>query len=145
MLQPLIELALGHVRDVTEDDLMSTLQHVVSHHRSRASDGDAMQVDEVGTGTGSMDTGVPTIPTFLSWCVTYKTSPSTLRMAIRKHLQDADDLVCLLEVIEGWISTWGARDVEMLPSSPPKKKQDKVTLTGELPPLIKVNVAAQSS
>jgi hypothetical protein len=65
-----------------------------------------------------------------------------MRIAIRQHLKDPEDLVCLLTVIEEWISTWGEREVEMLP--PPqlpqqqKKKQDK--MTGELPTLIQVTL-----
>jgi hypothetical protein len=73
--------------------------------------------------------------------MTYKTSPSTMRIAIRQHLKDPDDLVCLLTVIEEWISSWGEREVEMLPAPPPpqqKKKQDK--MTGELPPPIQVTL-----
>jgi hypothetical protein len=128
--QKSINIALRRVPDITESDLVSTLQFVVSHQQDRmiaSPSADAMQIDSAAAG-------IPSLQTFLSSCITYKTSPAPLRLAIHDHLREPNHLVRVLEVIENWISLWVAKDSA---SSPAKgAKHDK----GDLPPFAKVSV-----
>ena len=52
---------------------------------------------------------------FLASVVTYKTSPTTLRSALRQHLPDADDVICILEVLDGWLVEWSGIELKLLP------------------------------
>jgi len=138
-----MEVVLANVLDIPEADIMAILQCVIARHRQSlaaiSGETGAMQIDT--------PTDMPSLPAFLSCCVCYPTSPAALRLAIRKHLQDADDVICILDVLESWIATWGTKEVRLLPPkksisknehgvlvSKPSEKGDK----GGLPPLIKV-------
>lgn len=41
---------------------------------------------------------------YLSLCTSYNYSTPALRVALRKHLPRAEDVVCILEVLESWIT-----------------------------------------
>lgn len=106
VLQDAVVLAIKTVRDIPEADLMSVLNASVVQHR-RAQPGDeAMQVDS----------GVPLPSAVLSLCVSYAVSLPALRLALRQHLRDADELTYLLQILAGWLATWTAADVSLLPS-----------------------------
>jgi hypothetical protein len=129
--QESIQLALEHVLDIPESDVISTLKSVISHHRDGrtvSSSGDSMRVD-----SGCVD--IPALPTFLSSCVGYTTSPAALRLAIHEHLRDGDDLICVLEVMEGWTSAWVSKDVPWFSTEEATSSDDK-----NLPPLTKVRL-----
>jgi hypothetical protein len=102
-----MELAFEHVLDIQEGDMISVLKPVILHHRNSAtttlSETDAMQVD-------SENVDIPPLPRFLSMCVTYTTTPADLRLAIHEHLREGEDVVCILEIMHEWISTWVSRD-----------------------------------
>lgn len=85
---------------------MSLLAQVVAQHR-RHSASDAMQVDA--------PSAVPTLPAFLLLCVNYAASPGPLRVALKKHLSDAEDVVYVLEILDGWLEKWGAEELQLLP------------------------------
>ena len=91
---------MEHVLDIPENDVIMALKVVVSQHRNN-NDG-SMQVD------ADTDTGPPTLPHFLSACVKYAMSPAALRLALHDHLREGEDIVCVLEVIESWISEHAA-------------------------------------
>jgi hypothetical protein len=122
---------------------MKCLKHVIAAHRSRpAVNPDAMQIDPPSASTPSgIDPSrprriIPELRWFLADIVQYKLSPPALRVAIRKHIPDAGDVLCVLEVVEGWISAWFERDSDLgfnLGRGPPS-----VDL-GELPPLATVS------
>ena len=84
---------------------MSLLAQVVAQHR-RQSAADAMQVDAVSA--------LPALPSFLALCVNYAASPGPLRVALRKHLPDAEDVVCVLEILDDWLERWGAEEVQLV-------------------------------
>jgi hypothetical protein len=110
-----MELALKNVQDVSEADVMQVLKAVVTHHRDSEADANAMQID-------SVPTDIPPLPNFLLLCVSYKMSPRAMQLAMRQHLRDAADIVCVLEVLENWLSVWGTKDVPLLPDENNVKK-----------------------
>ncbi|KAG6861980.1 hypothetical protein C0995_009164 [Termitomyces sp. Mi166 len=105
-----IDLALGHVIDLSEAEIMESLQYVVARHRSNVvpQDDNAMEVDSV--------TDVPSLPSFLSLCVSYTTTPPALRSAIRRSLKDVEDIYVILRVLENWTKQWSNRDSKLMPS-----------------------------
>lgn len=107
--------------DIAEDEIVSTLTYVVAQHRKGGShtsrDDTAMQVDSEASSN------IPSLPTFLSSCVLYNTSPAALRVAIRKHLSDVDDIICLLEVLDDWIAGWNTITLKLLPAGVVKNQK----------------------
>ncbi|KAJ6606417.1 hypothetical protein DFH09DRAFT_8080 [Mycena vulgaris] len=103
-----IELCTPNVIDLAESDLMSILQFIAEHSRYTSSD--AMEVDPPALGA------VPKLSTFLNACVRYQTSPATLRAAMYQHLTQPEDVVAVLEVLDGWMVSWKGAEVIALPS-----------------------------
>jgi hypothetical protein len=117
------------VLDIPESDIMLALKFVVTHHRNiGSSNEDTMQFDS--------DRVIPALPSFLSSCVTYATSPAALRLAIHEHLPEGEGIVCVLEVIEDWISRLVSSGDALLPT---KKASMHTDGSKALPPLTKVN------
>lgn len=145
-IQSSIEQAFSTVLDLPESEILETLAYVVANHRkSRSLSGDAMQVDP----PNSTIAGMPSLPQFLSLCVRYSTSAPALRIALRRYLSDADDLQCILEVLDNWILVWKSKEVKLLPSKKALGKNEFGVLTvlnrqeGEsdfLPPLNNVGI-----
>ncbi|KIJ69813.1 hypothetical protein HYDPIDRAFT_178256 [Hydnomerulius pinastri MD-312] len=89
-------LALHCVDDISEDEMISSAKFLIDRQRKRENNPDAMEVDAtVGY--------VPPLGTYLSACVSYSSTPAAMRLAIRKYLSDAQDLVVILETLESWI------------------------------------------
>ncbi|KAI0355300.1 hypothetical protein OH77DRAFT_316034 [Trametes cingulata] len=121
-----IFLAMRTVSDLPEADIIALLSKVVAAHKrtSSASEGDAMQVDSSSTSS------TPTLEKFLAQCVVYPFTPALERVAIRKSLPDATDLVPVLEVLDSWIVRHTEEDALLDESSS--------ATSAELPPLDKV-------
>ncbi|RDB20161.1 hypothetical protein Hypma_012958 [Hypsizygus marmoreus] len=115
-----IELALSNVLDLSEAEILDCLYSVVVKHRQNdiasLNDADAMQVDTVSD--------LPSLPAFLSLCVTYSTSPPALRLAIRNSLKEAEDILAVLNVLADWITKWSKREVKLLPSKKDMSKNE---------------------
>lgn len=109
-------MAFNTVLDISEEEIVSVLQSVISHHKKNVSQDDAMQVD-------STLSNIPSLPTFLSLCISYTTSPATLRLAIRKYLPDAEDIFCVLEILDGWIEKWSSVTLKLLPTDVSKNSR----------------------
>ncbi|KAJ7118777.1 hypothetical protein C8R44DRAFT_853923 [Mycena epipterygia] len=134
-----IQLCPTNVRDLVESDFMFILQFVAEHSRNTE---DAMEVDSSALGA------IPTLPTFLSACVQYPTSSATLRAAMHQYLKQPEDVVAVLEVLEGWVGRWKTAEVIALPSKKSVGKDEHgVTVLKDgwqkedgavYPPLIKV-------
>ncbi|EPS98734.1 hypothetical protein FOMPIDRAFT_1164819 [Fomitopsis schrenkii] len=128
-------LALSTVSDLPESAVISLLAQVVAQHR-RQSASDAMQVDA--------PSALPTLPAFLTLCVNYAASPGPLRVALKKHLPHAEDVVCVLEILDGWLERWGAEKLQLVPEGVKKDESGAyvAVLTEqkvlEIPPLDKV-------
>jgi len=102
------------VRDLTETDLISVLHRVtiahIKHARSApSSDADAMQVDPSPVQT--RDT--PSLEEYLGRCVSYDTSASGLRLALRRNLGEVEETVAVLQVLESWMRGWGEAEDEL--------------------------------
>ena len=106
-------LAMETVRDLTETDIISVL-HKVTTARLRYTEGsppdaDAMQVDSVPVQIQD----APSLEEYLSKCVSYDASASGLRLALRKHLCDVEEIVLVLQVLELWMRKWGEAEDEL--------------------------------
>lgn len=112
--QPSILLAFDTVLDISENDIVSLLHSViVPHRRTRVAD-DAMEVDS--PPSQSQSDLIPSLPVFLSSCVSYATSPAPLRLALHQHLSDVEDIIPVLEVLNGWVTEWNAFSLKLVPT-----------------------------
>lgn len=121
-----IRLALKKVPDLLEVEIVDSLRYIITRHRQEKSD-DAMQVDSVTP----LNSDIPSLSQFLSLCVQYSCSPAALRLAIRRCLPEAEDLVCLLDVLEGWLAQWAGRDLRLMPSKKKVEKNEKGVLVAD--------------
>jgi hypothetical protein len=94
---------------------MFILQFVAEHAR-KVEGVDAMEVDPPPLGA------IPKLSTFLNACVRYQTSPATLRAAMHQYLKQPEDVVAVLEVLDGWLGRSKGAEVIALP---PKKSVHK--------------------
>ncbi|KAI0776156.1 hypothetical protein BD413DRAFT_261764 [Trametes elegans] len=121
-----IALALRTVTDLPEADIIAALSRLVAAHRrnASASDENAMQVDAAPASS------TPTLAAFLAQCVVYPFTPALERVAFRKQLPDAADVIALLEVLDAWIVRH-AEDGSLL-------SETAAQTAAELPPLDKI-------
>lgn len=96
--------ALTTVADVSEDELMASTKFLIDRQRKSET---AMDID-VSEGY------VPPLWSYLFACVSYPFSAAPMRLAIRKYLPDAQDLVMVLEILENWIQGGTEHEVEVL-------------------------------
>ncbi|KAG2157287.1 hypothetical protein DEU56DRAFT_12959 [Suillus clintonianus] len=90
-----IMLAFNSVVDISEDEMISLAKALIDKEQEPQTDPEAMDVDSNKAWT-------PTLSAYMLACVSYPTSPAALRLAIRKHLPDAQDLILILELLDGW-------------------------------------------
>ncbi|KAE9407182.1 hypothetical protein BT96DRAFT_874785 [Gymnopus androsaceus JB14] len=140
-----ITLALTHVTDLQEVDIVECLCFILARHR-RTTSSNAMQVDS----SPSMDEP-PTLRAFLNLFLRYNFSAIPLRAAFRRYFSDVDDVVCLLEVLDNWIGQWAGRDLRLLPSSKMMKKNEYGILvlkpdstSSEVPSMLQITTFLQS-
>ncbi|KAI0375953.1 hypothetical protein BV20DRAFT_985175 [Pilatotrama ljubarskyi] len=119
-----ISLAMRAVSDLPEADIISLLSKVVAAHQRTSSENaeNAMQVDS--------SPSTPPLAAFLSQCVVYPFTPALQRVAIRKNLPDATDLVPILEVLDAWVVRHTEEDALLA--------EDPTPASAELPPLEKI-------
>lgn len=120
-------MALKKVPDLLEVDIVDSLRYIIARHREEKSD-DAMEVD----GVTPLNADIPSLPQFLSSCVQYSCSPAALRLAVRRCLPEAEDLVYLLDVLEGWLAQWAGRDFRLMPSKKVVEKNEKGVLVADI-------------
>lgn len=68
-----------------------------------------MQVDHASVRTQD----ILSLEEFLGRCVSYDTSASALRLALRKNLSDAEEIVAVLQVLGSWMKKWGEAEDEV--------------------------------
>lgn len=116
------------VSDLPETDVILLLSKVAAAHRRNApADDSAMQVDATSSPT-------PALAAFLAQCVVYPFTPALQRVAVRKNIPDAADLLPVLQVLDGWI-VQHTDDGALLAAAVP---------ASELPPLDKVSLRTLS-
>ncbi|KAI0082514.1 hypothetical protein K474DRAFT_527095 [Panus rudis PR-1116 ss-1] len=134
-------LALKTVVDLPETDLVSFLHDVISSKRQHPSSDDAMQVD------APSGTAIPSLSTVLPLIVMYPTSAPALRLALRQQLRDADELVCIFEMLVAWLERLTKEDEEttLLPSTVEKDERGVIVpifsekrVSDDIPPLPKI-------
>lgn len=126
------------VSDLTETDMISVLHRVTIAHLKRAKstmppDADVMQVDPAPVQTQD----IPSLEEYLGKCVSYDTSASALRLALRKNLGDVEEVSVVLQVLESWMRKWGETEDEfgIFPAS---SSGSEDVPTRQLPELSKV-------
>ena len=99
------------VCDLTETDIISVLHKVAIAHLRRAEsmDADTMQVDSSPAQT--LDT--PPLEEYLARCVSYDTTASGLRLALRKNLSEVEETAAVLQVLESWMKEWSEVEDEL--------------------------------
>ena len=128
------------VCDLTETDIISVLHKVTVAHlkctkSTPSSDTDAMQVDPSPAQT--QDT--PSLEEYLGRCVSYDTSASGLRLALRRNLGEVEETVAVLQVLESWMEKWGKAEDEIGVFAASSTSKDGPTQ--QLPELSKVTAS----
>lgn len=140
-IQGSIIAAFPSVVDIPESDIVSFLHDVIQTQKQRqsASDEDAMDVD------AGAESELPSLPKVLALAVTYPVTAPTMRLAIKQHLQDPDELDVLLTVIVRWVEEWCSEELVLLPEQAKKDERGVMVPVftskdkADLPPLEKVN------
>jgi hypothetical protein len=104
------------VIDIPESDLVALLHVAVTAHYERSPD--AMQVDAAPAGT-------PALPAVLADVVRAATSPAALRLAFAQHLRAAEDVVCVLGVLDGWLVHWDDAPPPLAPAPSELRANEK--------------------
>ncbi|KIY50665.1 hypothetical protein FISHEDRAFT_71704 [Fistulina hepatica ATCC 64428] len=116
-----------NVIDVPETELIDALCQVVVYNRPTS----GAQVDGAPY--------VSPLPLFLTLCVSYPTTPAQLRLALRRRLTSAEDVVVILSVLESWIAQYGGtRGAGLVPSKRHRKKKHEHKKKHEQPDLLSI-------
>lgn len=127
-----IMLALRSIVGISEDEMMSLVKCIIDTQRKRETNSEAMQVD-------SSELWIPPLETCLSACISYTFAPVAMRLAIRKHLSDARDLVIILGTLEGWLYGGTEDQIEIaLKSTATNAKLTEGSHSSHSPPYPKV-------
>ncbi|KAH7344102.1 hypothetical protein B0J17DRAFT_714240 [Rhizoctonia solani] len=87
---PIMLSALQHVPDIPEDEIVATIRDLL------------VPLHPEGTSVPPLS-NAPPLQNALAHVLAYPTSPTPLRLALRTHLRDAEDLVHVLKVLDGWL------------------------------------------
>ncbi|KIM35166.1 hypothetical protein M413DRAFT_20795 [Hebeloma cylindrosporum] len=119
-----IELAFSTVLDISESELMETLQTVVSRHRETPATAarDAMDVDSPPSSSGD---AVPSLPIFLQHVASYPTSRGPLVLAFRTYMKEPEDLMAVLQVLNTWLVRRSKMDERLLPTKKDLRKTEQ--------------------
>ena len=129
------------VRDLTEIDIISVLHKVTIAHlkHAKSTEPDAMLVDPSPAQT--QDT--PSLGEYLGRCVSYDTTASGLRVALRRNLSEVEETVAILQVLESWMKKWGETE-DTLGVFPASTDASKDGPTQQLPELSKVRASIRN-
>lgn len=137
-------LALRYVSDIPESDLISFLHDILSLNASETSPDDAMNVDSAPSTVPSP----PTVSIVLSRCVAYTTSPPSLRLSLREHIKEPEQIDRVLRILLDWLDAWCEKDERFFPEGVknnelgvPVPIYPQATPDVDLPPLDKVCVS----
>lgn len=119
---------------------MSFLHDVIQARQKiqSTSDENAMDVDTTSSST------LPSLPKVLALVISYPVTAPTMRLAIKAHLHDADELNVVLSVIVQWVEAWCSEELALLPEKATKDSRGVMVplytskRNSDLPPLEKV-------
>ncbi|KAG9077500.1 hypothetical protein FS749_010605 [Ceratobasidium sp. UAMH 11750] len=109
---PIMLSALQHVSDIPEDEIVATIRDLLIP----------------ANDSSNPLTNAPTLQNGLVHLLAYPTSPAPLRLALRAHLQDAEDIERVLKVIDAWLKrglqfdVWELDGLQSVPGKPGKGK-----------------------
>lgn len=98
------------VPDIPETELLRLLKIVIAGPAKEKDGAEAMDVDVDATASGRNHGKMPQLMPLLSFCVSYPTSPSALRAAMREHLTTVEDVTALLKILDNWLGSWSGID-----------------------------------
>ncbi|CUA77897.1 hypothetical protein RSOLAG22IIIB_06849 [Rhizoctonia solani] len=87
---PIMLSALQHVPDIPEDEIVATIRDLL------------ISLHPEGTSSPPL-LNTPPLQNALAHVLAYPTSPTPLRLALRTHLRDGEDLVHVLQILDGWL------------------------------------------
>ncbi|CAE6445603.1 unnamed protein product [Rhizoctonia solani] len=87
---PIMLSALQHVPDIPEDEIVATIRDLL------------VPLHPEGTSVSPLS-NAPPLQNALAHVLAYPTSPTPLRLALRTHLKDGEDLVHVLKILDGWL------------------------------------------
>ncbi|CAE6471168.1 unnamed protein product [Rhizoctonia solani] len=87
---PIMLSALQHVPDIPEDEIVATIRDLL------------IPLHPEGTSSSPI-LNTPPLQNALAHILAYPTSPTPLRLALRTHLRDGEDLVHVLKVLDAWL------------------------------------------
>ncbi|CAE6477065.1 unnamed protein product [Rhizoctonia solani] len=87
---PIMLSALQHVPDIPEDEIVATIRDLL------------IPLYPEGASPSPL-LNAPPLQSALAHVLAYPTSPTPLRLALQTHLRDAEGLVRVLQVLDGWL------------------------------------------
>lgn len=118
--------------DLPEHDIIHLLHMVIKNQQD--SDSSSMNINSEASDSKA----IPKVADFLALCVRYPTTTQTLRVAMRQHLREAEEVTTLLEILCLWIESHATANQLLFPEKGSSLRvlptQDHV----DLPPLARV-------
>ncbi|KAH7912953.1 hypothetical protein BJ138DRAFT_1003417 [Hygrophoropsis aurantiaca] len=121
-------LAFKHVVDISENEMIFVLKSAIALQRDP---NHLMDVD-------GKRAPAPPLATYLFTCVSYPTTVASLRLAVRRHLPDAADLVAVFEVLDSWLFGGTDDDMEAILQTVATNKKVKSPENSLTPPYSKI-------
>lgn len=112
-IQPSIDLALRHVPDLSENELIETLNIVVNSNsiQSVITNPSAMQVDSASSDQ------VPSLSVYLASMLKYNQfTSSQLIISLRHHLRSAEAVTLVTQLLNTWLKKVQSQEVKLMPS-----------------------------
>lgn len=109
-----MDLALRHVPDLSENELIETLSVLANNNSSTSTDPNAMQIDSTPSGPALNQS--PSLPDFLTTLLKHRQfiTPQLI-LAFRHHLRTAESVTAIARILDEWIKKVQAQEVKLLP------------------------------
>jgi hypothetical protein len=107
--QESIRWCLRNTVDISEDQLLSLLVETIQIHTSKSTT-DEMDVDHA---TNKKSSRTLPLSQVLGHIVAYPTSAPPMRVAIRRHLKQAEDVLEILKIIDRWMEMSGDKTKDL--------------------------------
>ncbi|KAF9450156.1 hypothetical protein P691DRAFT_665850 [Macrolepiota fuliginosa MF-IS2] len=106
-----IDLALRYVPDLSENELIETLNIIANNTSPTSADPNAMQVDPTPSNP------TPTLQEFLATLLRYRvfTTPQLI-LAFRLYLRTPEAITAIAQILDEWMRKVQAQEVKLLPS-----------------------------